>query len=389
MNTRIHGWALLALLMQGCGTQETTLRLSVVYDDAWALSDFEVTTPERSARVDAAHEVLLTLSDVQAGRELAIEIVGLRGEARYAAGRVVVTPIRGAETAATLALTRTRCGAWCTEGTRACDTDGFVVCEVQPDGCMAWSARAACTVDEPYCSFGVCGAECVDECAAEERRCAGPDATEVCGQRDSDPCFEWMPPTDCADGETCSFGSCLAVCRDECEEGAVTCRDGGLSTCADDNLDGCTEWGPTVSCPSGESCEDAACIPFDECTNQCAESVCAGAALTECGNFDLDPCLELSPGISCQPTEPCMEGSCEMNRCVALPRVCDEPPPSRCVDGHTLETFSRSGTCAERGCEYHATRTSCPEGCRDGLCLGSVCAPGVFDIVSFDDACFQ
>ncbi len=391
MNTRTFGCIVCVslLALAACGGGETAVRLTLVYEDGWELDELDVSANGQSVRTAPAHEVLVMVSEEWTGQEIRIEVLGLRAGRRHAMGIVAVTPVNASELRATLALSVIPCGAWCTEGATACAGDGVVVCEEQADGCMGFSAPLACSGAEPFCSLGVCGAECIDECAEGERRCAGPGGVEECGRGDFDSCLEWLPARSCPASESCSFGHCTSVCRDECQFGAVRCQDSGLSSCADRNFDGCSEWGPKEACAAGESCEAGVCRPVGECTDQCTANACIETSLTQCGNYDLDPCREPSPGVSCMPADTCMEGSCAPEGCVVTARVCAAPPAPSCIDASTLRSFSSSGTCNTGDCEYASTDTVCPEGCENGQCAGGACDTGIFDLSFFGNACFQ
>ncbi len=355
----------LLLLAQACGG-ESSIRLTLVYDEPWELDELDVSVGGRAMRLVATHELLVMPDKDWDGQEIVIEVFGMRGGQRYAFGAVAVTPIAGAEVHATLALSRLPCGAWCTAGTTACEGDGVAICEEQADGCVRWSTPVACSAAAPYCSFGTCDVSCTDECALGEGRCDGPEGAQSCGQADSDPCLDWMPSVACAQGETCVLGSCTAECRDECADGAVRCQDSGVSICGDRNFDGCTEWGPTEGCANGESCQAGVCAPIGECTDECAMNECSGAIFTQCGNFDLDPCFEPSPGLACEASDPCMEGSCSLEGCGSVPRVCDEPPPAHCMDPATLRAYQPTGICSAGACTYDYVDTAC--NCAEGVC---------------------
>ncbi len=348
------------------------MRVAVVYEDAWSLSELEVSANGRTTRVTAAHEVLVWVNDSWAEQSITIEVAGVRDGERYAFGRTDMTPLLGVEVRATISLSRLPCGDWCTAGSIACDGDGVTVCE-EVDGCMRWHTPLACPSAAPFCSLGVCDTSCVDECAAGERRCAGPGGTEECGQADSDTCLEWLSVVACAEGESCSFGSCTSVCRNECEADEIRCQNGGTARCADRDFDGCTEWGPSEACASGESCQSGACRPIGECTDECTANECSGTTLTQCGNYDLDPCLEASPGSSCMPADPCMEGRCTIDGCETIARVCDAPPASHCVDSSTLRVYDAIGSCSAGACNYGSRDQSCPSCPACDSCAGVSC----------------
>ena len=351
----------------------TSLRLRVELEEAWSLTALSLRLvsatgdTQTNANEELADELLIPLSDGWAGSELSLQVTGLRDGEPWAMGTAALTPSLGEENAATVVLSRVPCGAWCEPGETQCEGDGVSICE-EKEGCSVWSAPVACASEAPFCSLGACGVACVDECAAGEVRCAGPLAGQTCGDFDTDDCLDWGPALSCAGEQVCSAGRCAAECTSECEEGALACRDGGVTSCGDLNADGCMEWSPARPCAYGQSCEGGVCQNIDECTDECSAPSCDGVSFSACGQFDLDACLDRSPGTSCVPSDPCMEGICTPSGCESVPRVCDAPPAATC-EGSELVRFSRSGTCqAARGCVYPETLSTCPNGCESGAC---------------------
>ncbi len=359
MNAHNYRRVLLLLLVglaPACGNGESAVRLTLQYDEAWELSELDISSNGRSVRIEAAHEVLVWVSDAWAQKETTIEVSGLRDGRRFALGSVVVTPNLDTETAVTLVLARLHCGAWCAEGAIACESDGVVVCEEQADGCMRWSTPDACPSAAPFCSFGVCDTECINECAQGERRCAGPEGVEECGQGDSDACAEWVAVARCEHGQSCSAGDCANGCQDECTAGAARCQDGGTSSCSDRNFDGCTEWGPSEPCAAGESCEAGVCgdlVVDEECScfpdhaiGRCVDEVCTVHGCLDghldCNGLASDGC-EVNPmtdvehcggcGGACTVASDgapvCVDGTCAAE-CAPGFIDCDENPENGC-----------------------------------------------------------
>ncbi len=293
MKAIVCACVLFTLIPQACAGGETTVRVAVLYDDAWALNEIEVSANAGSMRVAATHEVLVPVDDVWADQEIAIEIAGIRGGTRYAFGRVDVTPVLGAEVSATIVLERSPCDE-CTAGSTACVGDGVVVCEAV-DGCMRRSTPVACPSTAPFCSLGACDTSCVDECAEGERRCAGPDGREQCGQADSDSCLEWLPAMACADppASYCVDGSTLRV-----SETTGTCTDGACVYGVRDQ--------PCAGCPACDLCAGIACDapPAAVCVNATTLRTYASAGTCENG-----ACTYASAETSCP-------GGCESGRCV-------------------------------------------------------------------------
>lgn len=73
----------------------------------------------------------------------------------------------------------------------------------------------------------------------------------------------------------------------------------------------------------------------------------------------------------------CPDG-CADGRCVGAPCLgvrCESPPPGVCLDGG-LRTFSSAGRCLADGggCDYVSTEVPCPFGCANGRCTEQTCA---------------
>jgi len=59
---------------------------------------------------------------------------------------------------------------------------------------------------------GDAGPDCTNECSIEgDRECAGATAYQVCGDYDTDDCFEWGSVTQCPSDEMCQSGDCVAT----------------------------------------------------------------------------------------------------------------------------------------------------------------------------------
>ncbi|HLD36988.1 MAG TPA: LamG domain-containing protein [Candidatus Nanoarchaeia archaeon] len=100
------------------------------------------------------------------------------------------------------------------------------------------------------------GKKCSNECLAGERRCAGKNSYDSCGDYDADSCLEWSETKYCASGMACSGGSC----KPACSESWV-----------------CGEWG---ACGNGK--KERACTDANNCgteNNMPEETLnCLGAA---------------------------------------------------------------------------------------------------------------
>ena len=367
------------LFAMGCGAP-TSIRVKLAYDESWGLNQITLSIADQNETTDIEPEFQLLIPNELAGETQTLKIVAFRAGQRFAYGEADVVPRLGEEVEIFIVLTRLPCGAWCTEGETECRDDGIVICEQRDeDHCFEWSERVPCPQDAPHCSFGRCASDCIDECAKDERQCSGPHALRICGQADSDPCLEWLENISCEEGEICSAGRCSSECSDECTPGDVRCLGGGQQRCGDQNRDGCTEWSPRVSCPENQSCDQGVCIEREECRDECSGPQCSESVFLECGQFDRDPCLDISQGISCAPRDSCMESQCTLDGCSSIPKSCSAPEAPICVNSNRLRIYDNEGWCSEGECQYTAREVDCPNcSVSDGIpncdpCRGVVC----------------
>ncbi|MFZ5469080.1 MAG: hypothetical protein ACOZIN_06520 [Myxococcota bacterium] len=85
------------------------------------------------------------------------------------------------------------------------------------------------------------------------------------------------------------------------------------------------------------------------------------------------------PGNLCPAGFLCVEGVCRASGhadggdvCAML--SCNTPPPPQCLDAATARVFEAQGNCQNGSCIYLYNDLSCPQGCQNGVCAGSLCA---------------
>jgi hypothetical protein len=262
----------------------------------------------------------------------------------------------------------------CTLGEAVCGADGRRECAaVGPDGCTEFGPGVPCAAGE-RCDGGACVPEdrpCTDACGTDGlRECMGA-GYRTCGQYDEDACLDWSPTVSCAPGDACSAaGECVPDCADECVAGGTLCQGAGVSVCGNFDRDACLELGPAMGCRPDERCDGGACVPADQpCENECLQAdgrICAdGGSFRQCGQYDVDACLELSAPVRCGAAEACTDGQCV--------RVCDD----ECVDGGAQCVAAGVETCgnfdADPCLEWSGTvPCGADERCDDGACIESV-----------------
>ncbi len=212
------------------------------------------------------------------------------------------------------------CGGVCTNpAATACASDGraLLACrDLDDDGCLEWTSPEPCP-SGATCSNGACGPRCLDECSeVGARRCAGPRSVFVCGDANADGCREWSDAEVCPSGLVCVDGACTRACRDECAKAwAESCDDAhtGVRTCSDLDGDGCLEWGSVVSCSRGRVCAEGDCVRA--CRDECGPvdaSACtpSGLAARRCVDLNRDGCLEWGSTLPCPDGFTCQDGDC-------------------------------------------------------------------------------
>ncbi|HEV8321723.1 MAG TPA: hypothetical protein VG389_08935 [Myxococcota bacterium] len=195
---------------------------------------------------------------------------------------------------------------------------GRAILAVAAVAAAAWLAGApGCTC---RCAGGG-GGQCagVNECIEGSTRCTG-NLVETCGDLDGDDCVEFGDPSPCPMGQTCSNGQCgdPTACTDECAAGSNVCSGDGVQTCGTSDTDPCLDLGAPMPCTPPETCSNGACAA--SCVDECAAgtAVCASSISQRlCGDWDSDPCLDLSPPGPCPAGQACIaDVGCSAVTCV-------------------------------------------------------------------------
>ena len=145
-----------------------------------------------------------------------------------------------------------------------------------------------------------CLPSCSDDCTPSgSLRCADTDTYQTCGDYDPDSCLEWGGDTNCAVGEVCESGTCVATCTPESDVefcarlsacGDVT----GIDNCGDSRTASCGN-----TCSAGEVCQAGQCAPGDICPPSqrimrlFSETNSHGALWSDTHNYNVEIC---SPG---------------------------------------------------------------------------------------------
>ena len=158
------------------------------------------------------------------------------------------------------------------------------------------------------------------------------------------------------------------ACENECSPATQIC-DGttGFRLCGQYDLDPCLELSPSVSCAVGYGCTDGRCVP--SCRNECpvGGTLCQDAThVLACGNFDTDPCLDLGAAIDCGSGRHCEAGQCVLDG-TACSNECSASGIAACF-GDAVRTCGQSDG---DSCLDLSPPVSCDSGqvCRAGACV--------------------
>lgn len=235
------------------------------------------------------------------------------------------------------------------------------------NGCLDWAKALDC--NNQICSGGFCADKCTSECTTKGAKKCDSGGISVCDDFNNDGCMEWGTPKQCDSGQTCSAGACLDKCKSECTAiGAKKCDDAGKVTiCADDNKDGCLEWGTGAACATGLVCDGGFCA--NKCSNQCtvsgAKKCDEGGKVTVCGDYNKDGCLEWGSGTPCGAGTVCSGGVCAQQcsnacnvknarQCVAGQQgkfeLCDDYNSDGCLEWGTAQACAAGQVCSLGNC---------------------------------------
>ncbi len=244
-------------------------------------------------------------------------------------------------------------------GTQACEGNGAKSCELQPNGCLGWSAVTPCNSNE-VCSAGRCKKNCVDNCADGTGLCDAAGLRQCVLQ--SNGCYDWGTAAGCG-AQVCSGGQCVLRCSNQCTLGSKMCSGSQTVECKA-MANGCTDWATPAGCGTGKVCSAGQCVATGSCSNQCtlgATKCGPGGLVQKCVTLD-SGCTDWTLPQACAGGETCPNSS---DHCLPVP--C-QPGTPRC-NGTQVETCDTS---------YNWIPTqSCPQACSNGQCVASAsCTAG-------------
>ncbi|MCO4762716.1 MAG: hypothetical protein KC502_14480 [Myxococcales bacterium] len=284
------------------------------------------------------------------------------------------------------------CTPTCTvKGATQCDGNGVATCgDHNGDGCLGWGTPVTCSQGKT-CSGGSCVDTCKSTCTAVGAKQCQLNAVQICGDFNKDGCLEWGTAVPCKSGDACSAGSCAATCKDQCTtQGAKQCDPaGGVQTCDDYNKDGCKEWGTPTACGANLTCSGGSCVKT--CANQCQangakQCVPGGTAQVQtCGDYNKDGCLEWGTAVSCPTKQACSKGACVQTCQSSCPKKGAKQCGSLGAKGgvQICDDYNKD-SCLEWGTEAPCKAW---QQCQTGVCSDAPAPAGVvLNEVTYDSA---
>lgn len=132
------------------------------------------------------------------------------------------------------------------------------------------------------------------------------------------------------------------------------------------------------TCPVLPGCENESPITCDP-DHVCNEQVCEGVGWI-CGVDEGGHHVWRRSSAPCDDGDPCTEEDlCVGGRCEGTPLSCIQPPQNTCMDDGWLRVHTSKGVCTQGTCVYEHKDHTCPDGCKDGECIGFPCTGIICD----------
>jgi photosystem II stability/assembly factor-like uncharacterized protein len=155
-----------------------------------------------------------------------------------------------------------------------------------------------------------CGAP---PCTLGQRQCEPPPAADTI-YRDCvtgpDDCLRWSDQQSCPTGQFCQENACVETCSNVCADGALQCATSSEYQSCEMGTRGCRVWGTPVACGAGLSCTGAGtCVT---CADECDEGLVrcnATGQVLRCERVG-SGCLGWVTDPACAPPQICWEGAC-------------------------------------------------------------------------------
>jgi hypothetical protein len=238
------------------------------------------------------------------------------------------------------------------------------------------------------------GGTCTNECNyKDEKSCGTPhhlygESVLTCGNFDYDDCLEWQltycgKDSQCVDGECVTQIKCINECEYKTEKSCGTPHHlygHSVWECGNFDMDECLEW-KVKYCGDNHVCVDGQCVSEIQCINECeyrGERSCStphhlyGQSLWICGNFDSDSCLEWQVTYCGEGSE-CIDGECTQSSCID---DCEYRGERTCGTPHHLyghSTWECGNFDSDNCLEWKVNWCPGDSRCVDGKCVEETC----------------
>jgi len=213
----------------------------------------------------------------------------------------------------TLPACKNECPAW---GVKECVNNGFRVCgNFDSDVCFEWSDIAFCPASTT-CNLGKCIPISTTTTFPTTTTTLKPTtSTTTTIQSTTTTTFSTSTTTTVPSSTTTTIASTTTTvpsCVDECTNERFCTNDFAYKVCGNFDEDSCLELG-LIGCGKGEMCSNGFCVlaTYSGCVNECSSwniKQCSGNGYQVCGNWDSDSCFEWSSITACSNT--CSYGRC-------------------------------------------------------------------------------
>ena len=214
--------------------------------------------------------------------------------------------------------TSLECDACPPNGLECADDHAYKKCEPnEENGCLGWSEPIACEEGQ-ICREDHCvnaSDSCQTSCSGSPE-CVNESVFKECQIDSESGCAKWVE-SPCPDDTSCSNGACVPsgqLC-DACLGGSECVDEHSYKKCEPNEENGCMGWSDPIACDENQTCQDGACVDSTEpvtCPEACTQNEACSSdtnSYKECKDADGDGCKELVE-VSCDSGQTCSESAC-------------------------------------------------------------------------------
>ena len=212
-------------------------------------------------------------------------------------------------TTTTLPACKNECSSW---GVKECVNNGFRVCgNFDSDVCFEWSDIGLCPAST-VCSLGKCIPISTTTTTFKPPTSTTTTTFPTSSTTTTFPATSTSTTTTSSTTTTAVSTTTLPSCVNECSNERFCTNEFSYKVCGNFDEDSCLELG-LFGCGKGEMCNNGFCVAatYTGCANECSSwnvKQCSGNGYQVCGNWDSDSCFEWSNVTVC--SNVCKSGRC-------------------------------------------------------------------------------